>query len=187
MPIKFVPTYVTEDGKSYDDIDKAIIHTRRIAVQHLLLDNRETLHLSLAEIDKAATVICAVQRQVKEVFDHDLKKEIDISAAKAQFADPGGNPVETKIVHEFDGTKVPPMKHEDIRVGGAAKDAFGALIRPGDSVRLTSTATEDDRAQWGPNIYRQAHDVFYSAGSDGDVVMIGPTPWPARGLVRKAA
>lgn len=76
MAIKHVSTFVTEDGKSYDTLDKAISHERRRMIQHLLLDKRESLHLSLADIDKAAAIICAVHGPVAALFEQDLSPDL---------------------------------------------------------------------------------------------------------------
>lgn len=204
MPIKFVPTYVTTDGKTYDDIDKAVIHERRRMVQHLLLDKRAELHLTLADIDKAAAIICAVQGPVAELFSEDLKGGMGNEALKK--TDPALNATVAKVKNTFDASQfkvprfpdgglvdkrpdnrpvVPPVVHSDIRseTPPTAHDALGANLTAGDFVRMKDSPNRtDDLVAWGLEQYRVVEDI---AGPG--VVHIGGSIWPSHGLIKRAA
>jgi len=194
MPIKFIPQFQSEDGKLHDSLEKAISHDRRLAIQHMLLDNREKLHLSLAEIDKAATILCAVQGKVADIFSVDRKADLDISAAKEIFPTevrPGKMSPEDQAALEVSlraedrrleaDRAVPPMTHTDIRAYEAF-DSLGTPLVKGDLVRLVAGAPQKNIDEWGDIQYRLINDIV----EKNRAVVSGLGTYDTRAFIKRA-
>lgn len=69
--IKTVPTFVTLDGRSHLDPDRAIAHERHVQVVNVLLVERHSLELDLSDVEKTAKAICLTQHQVQMIFGVD--------------------------------------------------------------------------------------------------------------------
>lgn len=76
MTIKEVISYVTTDGVSHSDLDKAAAHERHVLVQDHLAHNYRDLNLSLETIGKMATVICDTQEAMAKIFAMNLKASV---------------------------------------------------------------------------------------------------------------